>query len=522
MKRSRSVRHKLASMVLLSTLAGIGVSLVAMVAYDLRVYHQGWISDLSTQADLLGRTSAPALSFDDQRAAQENVELLRARPEIRAAALYNARGVLFAKLSTGQDTDLPALPEADGVKIVGNQIVVFRRVTNGREILGSVYLRADYELWDRLVAYLGIALVVAAAALAVAWALSRQLQRSVTRPLQAISATAREVSEKHNFALRAEKLSEDEFGALAEAFNRMLGEIERTTREFEREAGVRRRAEDQVLKLNAELEKRVRDRTAQLEYANGELEAFCSSVSHDLRAPLRSINGFSEALVEELPADLPEEAKSHLARIRAATERMGQLIDDLLNLARVSRAGLSRRDVDVSDIARQVIRGLKLQDPERAIEVSVWDGMQANADPRLLRAAMENLLGNAWKFTARAEAARIEVGSLRDGDKTTFYVRDNGAGFDMKYADKLFVPFQRLHAARQFAGTGIGLATVQRIMHRHGGRIWADAQPGKGAVFHFTLDGVPADGASAAASAAAMAPEPMAEAASMERTFQPT
>lgn len=489
-----SVRGKLLAVILAATAAALLVAIGAMVAYDLFLYRQTWINDLRTQADLLGRTSSAALTFNDPRSAQENLDLLRYRPSIRAAVIYDARGRRFASFAQASDEVLPRLPEPDGVRVEGDDIVVFERVSDEREILGTVYLRADYALYPRLLAYLGIAAVVMALAMLVALLLSRRLQEGIVRPLLALTALAAEVSERRNYALRADKLSDDEIGQLAQSLNGMLGEMERATRELEgsnaglaREVAERRRAEEEIRRLNEELERRVKERTTQLEYTNAELEAFCYSVSHDLRAPLRAVDGFSQALLEDFPHDVPEDAKGYLTRIRSSTLRMGQLIEDLLNLSKVSRAELARREVDLGQIAQEIVADLRQREPAREVEVSIWDGLQANADGRLIRAALENLIGNAWKFSSRTGRPRIEVGAMRDGGQATYFVRDNGAGFDMKYANKLFGAFQRLHSANEFQGTGIGLATVQRIVHKHGGRIWADATPGKGAVFYFTL-----------------------------------
>jgi PAS domain S-box-containing protein len=246
----------------------------------------------------------------------------------------------------------------------------------------------------------------------------------------------------------------------------------------------RKQAEAQIQTLNDVLA----ERAQQLESANHELQAFSYSVSHDLRAPLRSIDGFSLALVEDYADRLDEAARDYLGRIRAAAQRMGELIDALLVLSRVTRAELRRAPLDLSSLAEAVAADLRQREPERPVEAQIAPGMRAEGDPSLVRNVLENLLGNAWKFTAGQAPARIEVGRL-DGasEALTFFVRDNGAGFDMAYADRLFGAFQRLHDQREFKGTGIGLATVQRIIIRHGGRVWAEGQPGAGATFYFTL-----------------------------------
>lgn len=252
---------------------------------------------------------------------------------------------------------------------------------------------------------------------------------------------------------------------------------------LERERAARAAAEG----LNEVLEDRVRARTFQLEQAYKELESFSYSVSHDLRAPLRGIDGFSQALLEHCGSSLDETAIGYLRRVRAATQRMGVLIDAMLNLSRLSRLEPKRQIVDLSALTKRLLAQLQEAQPERRVLLQVAENMVAQGDESLLEVLLDNLLTNAWKYTRTQEITCIEVASLPTSDGVVYMVKDNGVGFEMRYADKLFTPFQRLHRAEEFEGTGIGLATAQRIVHRHGGRIWAEAEPGEGARFYFEL-----------------------------------
>jgi light-regulated signal transduction histidine kinase (bacteriophytochrome) len=242
---------------------------------------------------------------------------------------------------------------------------------------------------------------------------------------------------------------------------------------------------EELRRLNAEIARRADELAA----ANHELEAFSYSVSHDLQAPLRAMGGFCQILMDEHASQLDDTGRHYLQRIDSASRRMTDLIEGLLSLARLSRSTLTFQLVDLSDLARWIARGLAEADPTRDVRFVVASGLTAEGDRRLLQVVLENLLRNAWKFTAKHARARIEVGSTAAGDECAFFVRDDGAGFDMTYSSKLFGAFQRLHLATEFEGTGIGLATVQRIIKRHGGRIWAEGEVEKGATFYFTLPG---------------------------------
>jgi signal transduction histidine kinase len=287
----------------------------------------------------------------------------------------------------------------------------------------------------------------------------------ITRPLSELSSAA-EAMATGDYSRRVSGERRDEIGQLGRTFNAMAG---------------------QVQEMQQRLEARVAERTALLEAANKELEAFSYSVSHDLRAPLRSIDGFSQALLEDCADALNEQGAGYLKRVRANAQRMAELIDDLLELARLGRGDLNRNRVNLSEIGHAVATDLRKTDPNRHVEVHIQDDLVVDADRRLVQILLENLLGNAWKFTANVAKATIQVGVDYADGRAVYFVRDNGAGFDMTYVDKLFRPFQRLHGDGDFPGTGIGLATVRRIVDRHGGRVWAEGAVGAGATVYFTL-----------------------------------
>ena len=265
-------------------------------------------------------------------------------------------------------------------------------------------------------------------------------------------------------------------------------ELERVVDSFNAMAGRLRRSEDELRRLNAELEERVADRTEQLALANKELEAFSYSVSHDLSAPLRHLSGFSQVLLEDYGDRVDDEGRRLLERIAHASRRMTEMINGMLNLSRLTRGEIRRETVDLGEMAREVAGEIASYQPGRKVDVAIADGMEVSADPPLLRVVLENLLGNAWKYTRPRERAEIQVGSVVQEGRTVYFVRDNGVGFDTAYTDRLFTLFQRMHRAEEFEGDGIGLATVQRIIHRHGGRVWVEAAVDRGATFFFSLN----------------------------------
>jgi signal transduction histidine kinase len=331
----------------------------------------------------------------------------------------------------------------------------YRHITVGPDHgLGLVVKRDQAEVFAPLWKGIFYTILVAFLGLMVAVLLVVLTAKRISSPIDALIGTAREV-EAGNFAVRVPVKASDEIGALGATFNSML---------------------DQIQKWGAEIER-----------TNKELEAFSYSVSHDLRAPLRGIDGFSKALLEDYYEKVDETGRDYLTRVRTATQHMGRLIDDLLKLSRLTKIEMRQEPVPLSGIVTKIIDSLKNNEPDRSVECVVQEGITINGDPYLIEIAMENLLNNAWKFTGKTPSPRIQFGMTQKDGLNVCYIKDNGVGFDMTYSEKLFGAFQRLHSPEEFPGTGIGLVTVQRIIHRHRGRIWAEAELNKGATFFFTI-----------------------------------
>jgi signal transduction histidine kinase len=480
-----SIARRLARINLAASATALVVAGVALSAYDFFTFRTLQLENQSVEARIVGSNTITALTFDDPAAAERTLGALRAEPRVEGAALYRPDGRLFASYvrepvrGSAAVAPLAVPPEApragdwsrfDGLRTLH----LVRPVVLDGTPIGFVYIRSDQtEIVARLLGYGFILLTVLIIALVASQLASRVSRRAIADPLTEMAGLARKFSAEHDYSVRAREAGSGELLMLTTAFNEMLEQLQ---------------ARDRSLQESREqLEERVRERTAALDASNQELEAFCYSVSHDLRSPLRAIDGFSQALLEDMDGRLDESAAGHLARIRAATQRMAALIDDLLSLSRITRTDLALKRVDLSAMARAVCEELAAAQPERAVTVDIQPGLVATGDPRLLRQVLENLLGNAWKFTSKQAAPRIAFGTGDGHDGSVYTVSDNGAGFDPKYADRLFGVFQRLHAMTEFPGTGVGLAIVDRIVKRHGGRVWAEAAVGKGATFYFTL-----------------------------------
>jgi len=514
MSRQRSIRKKLVAVVMTTTFVALLVSIAIVIGYDLRSYHRALVNDLSTQAELVGHMTSAALSFDDPRLANENLALLRTSPLVRAAAIYDSRGKLFASYAAaGEPRDIPGrlepagMPEADDGELVVRQPIV----ENG-DTVGTVVLRAENRLLARTLDYLAIAAGVTLLAMAIAYLLMWRLGRVITAPILAVTEVAREVVATRDYSRRAPRIGDDEAAELADSFNAMLTEIEGRTRELEdthstilREAQQRTRAQQEVMRLNEQLEQRVDERTLQLALANAELananeeaksanqakSAFLSSMSHELRTPLNAILGFAQILTSDtLPSTL-EQKKEFANHILKSGRHLLTLINEILDLAKVESGTitLSMEPVALADIlleVRTMIEPIAATRKVRALFPAV-DGAVVMADRTRLKQVLLNLLSNAVKYN-REEGAVVVSCEQSGPERLRLSVQDTGHGLNPEQLANLFQPFNRLgQEAGAQEGTGIGLVVTRRLVELMGGEIGVTSSPGVGSVFSIEL-----------------------------------
>ncbi len=492
------IKWKLIGGILLTSGTVLLLTCGTFLVYELVTFRQAMAGNLSTLARVIAANSTAALAFDNREDATVVLSALSAERHVVAAGLYDKAGMLFATYPTDVAAEvLPTHLDRDGYRFTGARLVLYEPVINARRRLGTLYLQSDLTaLYERLTLYGGLIGGIVVLSCLVALALSTRVQGHISRPVLALVHTATAVADHRDYSMRAEKFADDELGRLTDAFNAMLariGEQDRALRSREEqllhEIAERGRAEAEIQALNATLERRVQERTHALEAANDELEAFSYTVSHDLRAPLRHVQGYA-AMLERATTDgqLSATAQRYLHTITAASVEMGVLIDNLLAFARMGRVEMRAADVALSELVADVIRGLEMATTDRNVVWQIAPLPPAVGDPDMVRQVLANLIGNAVKYTRMRDPARIEIGCAgEENGRTVLFVRDNGAGFDPQYVHKLFGVFQRLHRAEEFEGTGIGLATVRRIVVRHGGRVWAEGALDQGATFYFTL-----------------------------------
>ncbi len=518
----RSIRTKLVTIVMSTTLAALAVSVGTVVAYDLRGYQHALLNDLSTQAELVGHMTSAALSFDDPRLARENLAMLRSRATLRAAAIYDENGALFASyLAPGETSAFPAHPEKAGKRIRnyvrdGDELVLFKPIVEHGEVLGTVYLRSSNMMMARMRDYLLICIGTTLLALLVAWLLVRRLGHTITTPIDAITNIAREVVEKRDYSRRAPRISEDEAAALVDSFNAMLTEIEQRTlalensnREIAREALERALAQQEVMRLNEGLELRVQERTMQLKLANAELEmaieearnanqaksAFLSSMSHELRTPLNAILGFAQILAADNLPTTPEQKKEFAGHILKSGRHLLTLINEILDLAKVEAGALtlSMEPVGLAEILAEcrtmieplaATRGIRMSYPAAGAPETA---AQVAADRTRLKQVLLNLLSNAVKYNR--EGGTVAVACIACGpDRLRLSVQDTGMGLRPDQVAALFQPFNRLGQENGTQeGTGIGLVFTRRLVELMKGEIGVTSTPGVGSTFWIEL-----------------------------------
>ncbi len=467
-----SIRNKLMRLIMFVSGIVVLVTCVAFFVYEFYSFRQGSLQKLSTLGEIISTNSTAAVAFENKEDAEEILSALKAEPHITAACIYDASGKLFCRYpSTIDSAELPLNPGPNGYGFMKSSIEGFQPIVQGGKQLGTLYLESDLKLmYDRFELYGIIVIIILCFAFLLSFLLSRFLEKGISAPILALAENAQAISERKDYSVRAVKYGNDELGILTDAFNQMLTQIEEQTQELN--------------EFNQSLEQKVNERTIELQAAYKEQEAFSYSVSHDLRAPLRALSGYSRIIKEDYDSVLDDEAKRLLGNIQHNSERMGVLIDDLLSFSKLGKKEIKKSTIDTEALVKNVL--LEINTNNKAT-VHINRLPTVMGDYSLLYQVWTNLISNAVKYSGKKDKPEISIDASISENEVTYLIRDNGVGFDMAYYNKLFGVFQRLHDSSDFEGTGIGLAIVNRIVTKHGGRVWAEGKLNEGSTFYFTL-----------------------------------
>lgn len=471
-----SIRNKLIIIQLATAFFAVLFCCSVFVFNNIKVFKNASITSENAIAEIIGINAASTLEFMDHDAAKDMLMKLKNSPSVLNAVILDKNGKEFARYDKFAETaflfPVPGSYEAKKQGFFDPRFLVSYRIA-GKEFLGTVMLRAEIAGFKAIVLnYLKIAFIILLASLLAAFIISTILQRSITSRLLSLVHKTKEVADTGDYSVRVPAEGQDEMGVLSGAFNNMLSQIETQNHE--------------IVSFNQNLENKVTERTQQLQEANKELEAFSYTVSHDLRAPLRAISGFTTLYEEEYENLMDERGKKLLGVVKNNANKMGILIDDLLAFARLGRQEISKSLIDMETLCRNVLFDLNKSMDHHA-NVKIGPLLPVRADSSLMEHVISNLLSNAIKYSSKKDNPVVEIKCERKNGELIYSVSDNGAGFDMAYANKLFGVFQRLHTAEEFKGTGVGLAIVQRIINKHNGHIWAEAKVDEGATFYFSL-----------------------------------
>lgn len=469
MGTKNTIQRKLMVVLMLTSSIILFLMAAAFFGYEVYAFRKSSIENITTVGQIVAANSTAALAFDSPEDAREILSALKAEKHIQAASIYNSDSLRFATYpSKGDSSKFPLRPGQMGFEFRNNSLAGFIPIQEGKNQLGTLFILSDINaIYERMVLYAIISIIFIFISLTIAYFLAQRLYGGITKPIFELTEAAKKLSEVKDYTVRVKKFNDDELGVLTDAFNLMLMEIE---------------------SFNSQLEQKVAERTKELEIANKELESFSYSISHDLRAPLRTVSGFMQIFHEDYVGQMDEEAKKLMDKILIAAKKMGLLIDDILEFSRLGRKELNKWSFSMNELVKEVWdEQIKLAS-ERKIDLNYNELPDTFGDRALIKQVWVNLISNAIKYTKYRDKATIEIKSIVKNDRSIYSIRDNGAGFNMAYYDKVFGVFQRLHSEKEFEGTGAGLAIVQRIIRKHGGEIWAEAEPDKGAIFYFEID----------------------------------